>query len=35
MLGHSSILTTEIYTHIDTRKWQRTILDHHPLNNIQ
>jgi integrase/recombinase XerD len=35
MLGHSSILTTEIYTHIDTRKWQRTILDHHPLNNLQ
>ena len=35
MLGHSSILTTEIYTHIDTRKWQRTILDHHPLNDLQ
>ena len=30
MLGHESILTTEIYTHIDSRKWQRTILDHHP-----
>lgn len=31
MLGHSSILTTEIYTHVDSRKWQKTILDHHPL----
>lgn len=30
MLGHESILTTEIYTHIDTRTWQRTILDFHP-----
>lgn len=33
MLGHESILTTEIYTHIDTRKWQETILQHHPMNN--
>lgn len=32
MLGHESILTTEIYTHIDTRKWQETILDYHPAN---
>ena len=30
MLGHESILTTEIYTHIDTRKWQDTILQFHP-----
>jgi integrase/recombinase XerD len=30
MLGHSSILTTEIYTHLDTAFWQHTILDHHP-----
>ena len=30
MLGHESILTTEIYTHIDTRKWQETILKYHP-----
>ncbi len=30
MLGHESILTTEIYTHIDTRKWQDTILKYHP-----
>ncbi len=30
MLGHESILTTEIYTHIDTRTWQETILASHP-----
>lgn len=30
MLGHESILTTEIYTHIDTAKWQETILKYHP-----
>lgn len=30
MLGHESILTTEIYTHIDTQKWEREILKHHP-----
>lgn len=30
MLGHESILTTEIYTHIDTCTWQRSILEHHP-----
>lgn len=30
MLGHESILTTEIYTHIDTRTWQSAVLDHHP-----
>lgn len=30
MLGHESVLTTEIYTHIDSRTWQKTILDHHP-----
>ena len=32
MLGHESILTTEIYTHIDTRKWQETVLNYHPAN---
>ncbi|MGN0190131.1 MAG: tyrosine recombinase [Candidatus Cryptobacteroides sp.] len=31
MLGHESILTTEIYTHIDSSTWQRNILNHHPL----
>ncbi len=30
MLGHESILTTEIYTHIDTSTWQRDVLSHHP-----
>lgn len=30
MLGHESILTTEIYTHIDTRTWQDNILSAHP-----
>ena len=30
MLGHSSILTTEIYTHISTQQWMKDILDHHP-----
>ena len=30
MLGHESILTTEIYTHIDSRTWQQSVLDHHP-----
>lgn len=30
MLGHESILTTEIYTHIDSSTWQKNILSHHP-----
>jgi integrase/recombinase XerD len=30
MLGHESILTTEIYTHIDSSTWKKSILDHHP-----
>ena len=30
MLGHESITTTEIYTHIDSATWQRNILEHHP-----
>ena len=30
MLGHESILTTEIYTHIDSSTWQSDILTHHP-----
>ena len=30
MLGHESILTTEIYTHIDSLTWKKAILDHHP-----
>ena len=31
MLGHESILTTEIYTHVDSIKWRETILKSHPL----
>ncbi len=30
MLGHESILTTEIYTHIDTKTWHQSVLQHHP-----
>lgn len=30
MLGHESVLTTEIYTHISRSAWQRDILEHHP-----
>ncbi len=30
MLGHESILTTEIYTHIDSSTWQRNVLNNHP-----
>ena len=30
MLGHESILTTEIYTHLDSTTWQNDILNHHP-----
>ena len=31
MLGHESILTTEIYTHVDSSTWQAAVLEHHPL----
>ncbi|NCC10755.1 MAG: site-specific tyrosine recombinase XerD [Bacteroidia bacterium] len=32
MLGHESITTTEIYTHIDQRTLRYEILEHHPRN---
>ncbi len=32
MLGHESILTTEIYTHLRSDVWNETILAHHPRN---
>ena len=31
MLGHSSILTTEIYTHVSSSQWMKNILEHHPM----
>jgi integrase/recombinase XerD len=30
MLGHENIVTTEIYTHIDSKTWHKNILEHHP-----
>ena len=32
MLGHESITTTEIYTHLDTQYLRDTILNYHPRN---
>ena len=32
MMGHESIGTTEIYTHIDTTTLRQEILEHHPRN---
>ena len=31
LLGHSSLLTTQIYTHIEKRSLRETVLAHHPL----
>ncbi len=31
MLGHESVLTTEIYTHLDTSHLKKAIDEHHPL----
>lgn len=30
MLGHESISTTEIYTHVDKKVWQTSVIEHHP-----
>ena len=30
LLGHERLSTTEIYTHVDSTKWQQEVLDHHP-----
>ncbi len=30
MLGHESVVTTEIYTHIDSSTWHSNIIEHHP-----
>ncbi len=35
MLGHESIRTTEIYTHIDSSTWQRNILEHFPQRGLR
>ena len=35
MLGHESIGTTEIYTHIDTTTLRKEILEHHPRNMMK
>lgn len=35
MLGHESITTTEIYTHIESATWQKDIMDHHPRRKIK
>ena len=32
MLGHESILTTEIYTHVNAEFLRQTILDYHPMS---
>lgn len=32
MLGHESIATTEVYTHVDTTKLREEVLLHHPRN---
>ena len=34
MLGHESILTTEIYTHLDSEKLRENVDLHHPLSDI-
>jgi integrase/recombinase XerD len=33
MLGHESILTTEIYTHLDQQFLRESIISHHPRNS--
>ena len=35
MLGHESILTTEIYTHVDRKRWHQNILRYHPRLTCQ
>lgn len=30
LLGHESITTTEIYTHVDSSTWQNEVREHHP-----
>lgn len=35
MLGHESVATTEIYTHVDSSTWQKNVLEHHPRKRMQ
>ncbi|WP_457606863.1 tyrosine-type recombinase/integrase [Nitratifractor sp.] len=35
LLGHSSLITTQIYTHIERRHLQETVLRHHPMGENQ
>ena len=35
MLGHKDITTTEIYTHVATRKLEQVVQEHHPLKKIR
>ncbi len=35
LLGHESITTTELYTHIDVKMLRNTIMEFHPLNKKQ
>ena len=32
LLGHASIKTTQIYTHLDKSKLKRTFKEYHPLS---
>ena len=32
MLGHESITTTEIYTHLDNKYLKKILMTHHPRN---
>ena len=33
-LGHSSISTVQIYTHLNSKKLQEAVTEHHPLNKL-
>jgi integrase/recombinase XerD len=33
LLGHASLLTTQIYTHVQKHNLQETVLKHHPMSN--